>query len=159
MPKAKMSTEKVGDGTGTQSPTPLAVPREKALVFISHDSREADLAEAFGNLLTDASGWLMFINSLRDDLPWVYDLGMELYRALCAQDARAIEAARRSLMAALEMGQHSRSMRHLGGDDDPESFMVLRHLSRMIEHYLERLAPEQPTKRRLKGKDEPESSP
>ena len=26
------------------------------LVFISHDTRDADLAEAFGNLLTDAKG-------------------------------------------------------------------------------------------------------
>jgi hypothetical protein len=32
------------------------VPRANPLVFISHDSRDADLAEAFDHLLTDASG-------------------------------------------------------------------------------------------------------
>ncbi len=32
------------------------VQSSKPLVFISHDSRDAKLAEAFSNLLTDASG-------------------------------------------------------------------------------------------------------
>ena len=35
------------------------VATENPLVFISHDSRDADLAEAFGNLLTDASGGIL----------------------------------------------------------------------------------------------------
>src|SRR5262249_31510546 len=34
----------------------LLVQTSKPLVFISHDSRDAKLAEAFSNLLTDASG-------------------------------------------------------------------------------------------------------
>ena len=34
----------------------LLVQSSKPLVFISHDSRDAKLAEAFGDLLTDASG-------------------------------------------------------------------------------------------------------
>jgi hypothetical protein len=37
--------------------------RKRPLVFISHDHRDADLAEAFGNLLTDASGG--FLKSFR----------------------------------------------------------------------------------------------
>lgn len=32
------------------------VTRASPLVFVSHDTRDADLAEAFDNLLTDASG-------------------------------------------------------------------------------------------------------
>jgi hypothetical protein len=41
--------------TGTeQASSPIA--RSTPLVFISHDSRDADLAEAFDHLLTDASG-------------------------------------------------------------------------------------------------------
>ena len=52
-----------------KKPTPLpeAAPvvdakrsaTENPLVFISHDSRDADLAEAFSNLLTDASGGIL----------------------------------------------------------------------------------------------------
>ena len=38
------------------SPSTAPVARPNPLVFISHDSRDADLAEAFDHLLTDASG-------------------------------------------------------------------------------------------------------
>ncbi len=40
-----------GDEIASSAP----VPRPKALVFVSHDSRDADLAEAFANLLSDVS--------------------------------------------------------------------------------------------------------
>lgn len=46
----------------TETPPVLESKRattENPLVFISHDSRDADLAEAFGNLLTDASGGIL----------------------------------------------------------------------------------------------------
>ncbi|MGH8538698.1 MAG: hypothetical protein ACREXM_20220 [Gammaproteobacteria bacterium] len=46
----------------TELPQVLEAKRpttESPLVFISHDSRDADLAEAFGNLLTDASGGIL----------------------------------------------------------------------------------------------------
>jgi hypothetical protein len=36
-------------------PSALVSARHKALVFISHDSRDAEIAEAFGNLLSDVS--------------------------------------------------------------------------------------------------------
>ncbi|MFA6287453.1 MAG: toll/interleukin-1 receptor domain-containing protein [Opitutaceae bacterium] len=45
------------------NPSTSALTREAPLVFISHDTRDADLAEAFGNLLTDASGG--FLQSFR----------------------------------------------------------------------------------------------
>jgi hypothetical protein len=38
---------------------PKRTPTENPLVFISHDSRDADLAEAFSNLLTDASAGIL----------------------------------------------------------------------------------------------------
>lgn len=38
------------------SPATAPVSRTNPLVFISHDSRDADLAEAFDHFLTDASG-------------------------------------------------------------------------------------------------------
>jgi hypothetical protein len=45
------------DLTAKQFGPPTApVSRANPLVFISHDSRDADLAEAFDHLLTDASG-------------------------------------------------------------------------------------------------------
>ena len=56
---------------------------ESPLVFISHDSRDADLAEAFGNLLTDASGGILksFRSSDRKGTAGI-EYGQEWYRAI-----------------------------------------------------------------------------
>ena len=60
MPRRKASTgQETGRGEtdrATVSPQPATVAGGNPLVFISHDSRDADLAEAFDHLLTDASG-------------------------------------------------------------------------------------------------------
>jgi hypothetical protein len=56
---------------------------ESPLVFISHDSRDADLAEAFGNLLTDASGGILksFRSSDRKGTAGI-EYGQEWYSAI-----------------------------------------------------------------------------
>lgn len=56
---------------------------DSPLVFISHDSRDADLAEAFGNLLADASGGILksFRASDRKGNAGI-EYGQEWYRAI-----------------------------------------------------------------------------
>lgn len=58
-----MARKKLGEPIGAEAPASTSVNIERTssgrtvpLVFISHDSRDADLAEAFDHLLTDASG-------------------------------------------------------------------------------------------------------
>jgi hypothetical protein len=56
------ATKKAEDDTanGNMIPAPVSLSgRGKPLVFISHDTRDADLAEAFSNLLLDVSGGLL----------------------------------------------------------------------------------------------------
>lgn len=86
-----------------------------------------------------ATAWLMFISAVRDDLPWIYDIGMEMYRALCSQDQTAIDVARRNLRSAMEVTRSSRALRHLAPDDEI-SHMQFRHLPEMVDHFLERIA-------------------
>src|SRR5947207_8975503 len=64
-------------------PEPKRPTTENPLVFISHDSRDADLAEAFGNLLTDASGGILksFRSSDRKGTAGI-EYGQEWYRAI-----------------------------------------------------------------------------
>jgi hypothetical protein len=52
---AEHATANTTSGSTPQLPE-SGGPRSTPLVFISHDSRDADLAAAFDNLLTDASG-------------------------------------------------------------------------------------------------------
>jgi hypothetical protein len=56
---------------------------DNPLVFISHDSRDADLAEAFSNLLTDASGGILksFRSSAKTGTAGI-EYGVEWYRAI-----------------------------------------------------------------------------
>jgi hypothetical protein len=62
---------------------PKRAATENPLVFISHDSRDADLAEAFSNLLTDASGGILksFRSSARKGTAGI-EYGQEWYRAI-----------------------------------------------------------------------------
>src|SRR5436305_11720734 len=58
-----MARKKLGEPVEAEAQASTSVSLERTasgrtipLVFISHDSRDADLAEAFDHLLTDASG-------------------------------------------------------------------------------------------------------
>src|SRR5215470_17363653 len=65
------------------APEPKRTITENPLVFISHDSRDSDLAEAFSNLLTDASGGILksFRSSDRKGTAGI-EYGQEWYRAI-----------------------------------------------------------------------------
>ena len=55
--QARVSGGNAADDADKQRPS---IPNSsKALVFISHDSRDADVAEAFGNLLSDVSAGML----------------------------------------------------------------------------------------------------
>lgn len=62
---------------------PVVVDTRKPLVFISHDTRDADIAEAFANLLTDASGGILqsFRSSDRKGVEGI-EFGAEWYRTI-----------------------------------------------------------------------------
>lgn len=65
---------------------PPLTGRPKALVFISHDSRDADLAELFANLLTDVSaGTLKSFRSSDKKGNSGIEFGTEWYTAIMAQ--------------------------------------------------------------------------
>jgi len=76
--------KKPGSATvDTPSVEPKRSSTDNPLVFISHDSRDADLAEAFGNLLTDASGGILksFRSSDKKGTAGI-EYGAEWYRAI-----------------------------------------------------------------------------
>ena len=71
---------------GNPIPEPRVAPRGKPLVFISHDSRDADLAEAFELLLTDISGGVLksFRASDKKGASGI-PFGAEWYRSIMSQ--------------------------------------------------------------------------
>lgn len=78
-----MASRKKASAAVDAAPVQPKRQTENPLVFISHDSRDADLAEAFGNLLTDASGGILksFRSSAKTGTAGI-EYGVEWYRAI-----------------------------------------------------------------------------
>lgn len=55
----------------------------------------------------DPTQILVAVSFLRDDFPWIYELGMELYRAINSGDWNAAQRSRSQLITALRSIRHS----------------------------------------------------
>jgi hypothetical protein len=82
---------------------------------------------------------LIMFSFFREDFPWLYELGLNLYQALQKDNEREVEKAFHALRAVIEMTSKDPIFFEMsGGPDDEDSFMFLRHMSHTLEHTLER---------------------
>ena len=85
---------------------------------------------------------LMAASLIRDDAPWLYELAMEVYRAVKSGEPEAIQNELSRLQRFAEFGMHFPLMEEL---DDRESHFIFmdfpRVLQRMLSHRLERRPP------------------
>src|SRR6266850_4584381 len=81
-----------------------APPRSAPLIFLSHDSRDGDLAEAFENLLTDASGGVLkaFRSSDRKGTSGI-EFGAEWYATITRKLGEASDVV--ALVTANSLGR------------------------------------------------------
>jgi hypothetical protein len=81
---------------------------------------------------------LMVFSALREEFPWLYELGVQLYRAIEADDERAIERARKTLMKTIEMTRHGTFFREMlgGGPEDEEAMMLLHHFAHDLDRFI-----------------------
>jgi hypothetical protein len=86
-----------------------------------------------------ATAWLVFLSLIREDIPWLYEPGMEFYRALRGGKATEIEKARTNLLAIGELTSRSDFFRDLVRGEEKESFFMLRHLEEFLHRALNRL--------------------
>ena len=82
----------------------------------------------------DPLGILMIASLLRDDAPWLYELSMEVYRALKSGNQRAIEIEIRRLQSVSEFTMHNQFFDELGLGGK-ESY-VYREFPRMLQRWL-----------------------
>jgi len=83
----------------------------------------------------DPVGILMAASLMRDDAPWLYELAMEVYRAVKSGDSEGIEREMSRLRRFSEMMMEGPWMRDFG---DRESHMFVMEFPRMLEHMLRR---------------------
>jgi hypothetical protein len=78
---------------------------------------------------------LMMFSMLRDDYPWLYELGLHLYRAIEDGNPKAVERARRTIQNTIEM-THGPMGEMMGGPEDEESMMMLHHLVHSMDRFI-----------------------
>jgi len=88
---------------------------------------------------SQAAAWLMFLSAFRDDYPWLYELGLDVYKALRTGNAEQLTTAKESFQRALQAVSRSRISRELLMPDDEETFMLLRHLPELVEPFFDRV--------------------
>jgi hypothetical protein len=98
---------------------------------------------------------LMAASVIRDDAPWLYELAMEVYRAVKSGEPEAIRNELDRLQRFAEFGMHMPPMEEL---DDRESHFIFmefpRVLQRILSRWLElRRPPQMPPKSRHKAID------
>lgn len=86
---------------------------------------------------SDPVGILMVASLVRDDAPWLYELAMEVYRAVKSGDTEAIEREIARLRHFSEFTMHGPLMEEFGFGGK-ESHMFLMEFPRMLEHMLRR---------------------
>lgn len=80
--------------------------------------------------------WLMLLSLVRDDLPWFYELGLDLYKTLRTGNRKAILDGMNELQAVIEAISHGPMFHELLGPDDEETFYLVRHLPELVDRFL-----------------------
>ena len=101
----------------------------------------------------DPVGILMAASIFRDDAPWLYELAMEIYRAVKSGDQAAIETEMARLQRFSEITMGGPFMEEFGFGDKETSYMFFREFPRMLQHMLRRMLEEKKphSRRRLPG--------
>ncbi len=86
-----------------------------------------------------AVSWLLFITTLREDAPWLYEPGIKLYNALLARNGKSIRNAANHLRQVVSLVERGPHLREPFGPEERESHMDLRNLPDMLGHFLHRL--------------------
>jgi hypothetical protein len=96
---------------------------------------------------------LMAASLIRDDMPWMYELAMEVYRAAKSGDLDAIRTEMKRLRRFSETMMRGPFIEELGYNGNKESYMFAREFPMMLEHTLNRaLAAKTPIRRRVAAK-------
>jgi len=93
---------------------------------------------------SDPVGILMAASLIRDDVPWLYELAMEVYRAVKSGDPMKIKEEMSMLNRFSDLMMHGPFMEEFGFGSK-ETHMVCMEFPRMLEHMLKRSLVEKKT--------------
>ncbi|MEQ1871611.1 MAG: toll/interleukin-1 receptor domain-containing protein [Vicinamibacterales bacterium] len=80
---------------------------------------------------------LLMFSMLRDEYPWLYELGVQLYRAVQEGNPKAIDRARRAIVDTIEVTRRGPFMHEMmGGPEDDEAMMMLHHFAHSLDRFV-----------------------
>lgn len=106
----------------------------KPLLRRIHPMMIEDMARTISPKNSDPIGILILASFLRDDFPWLYEIGLDAYRAARGLNPRLAEQALRRFRDAAEMTLRGPWAEELV--QNRESHMMLRELSEVIDHLI-----------------------
>lgn len=80
-----------------------------------------------------AAGLLVVLSLLKDDAPWVYESGMQIYKAMLTGDRNSVTSAHEQFETAMELVGRGPWVRELYRPDDEGSFTLLRYLPELVD--------------------------
>jgi len=86
---------------------------------------------------SDPVGILMAASFIRDDAPWLYELAMEVYRAVKSEDSEAIKREMKRLQHFADFMAHGPFMDEFGFESK-ETYITVMEFPRILEHMLRR---------------------
>lgn len=104
------------------------------------------------------AGLLVLLSFARDDSPWLYELGMEIYRAMRSEDRASVMEAHKQFQMAMEVMMHGPWGREFFRDEE-ESYISFRILPELIDRTVRDFLTSSNLKRRPIKTSEPPSDP
>lgn len=86
-----------------------------------------------------AVAWLLFLSVFKEEMPWIYEIGLELYHALRSGNSKSIADARKELISILEAVTHGPFFHEMMRDENEEMYFMARHLPEMVDRFIEHL--------------------
>lgn len=107
-----------------------------------------------------AINWLIFLSFIREDIPWLYEPGMEFYRAIQSRNRGELEVAHENLQQVIKFSQKSKMLYRFLRNEGEEVHFLLRNLQefvvRTFHEYVQSIDdlsdPEPSSKRTSRGK-------
>jgi TIR domain len=83
---------------------------------------------------------LMAVTLMREDVPWIYELGVELYRRITFGNDEEIDICHNQLRQGLELLRHSLWMREILDRGDEEILFLIRYFPELLDQIMSRIS-------------------
>lgn len=119
-----------------------------------HPMMIMDMMERSSGEEDRATSWLMLISALRDDAPWLYEMGVEVYQAARSGDQRRLASAVTTFERSMKMLRHPRMMEPFMESKDMH--MLMHELPHMARRFFDTEISAAPPKGKGKDSDAPD---